>query len=572
MSNATYKALIEAVTTQRAGELGSTDSATAFMSVVNELILQPYDLTVDEIDAGVTDGNGDGQVDAMYVLANGAVLTGEEEDELPDKGPLEIELVIIQSKYSDGFQENTLKIIRNTANDLIDLKKNYAGYLPNYSEKLQDAFALARKALVVSAGRTGKVRVRAFYATKGSTANIHPTVHTTASVLRSELSALTATSDVNLTFVGAEELIELSRLPKTRNRQLEIQQSISSDTGDSFVCLVTLGSLVKFLSDDKGALIRSLFDANVRDFLGRTEVNDAIKSTLGELQEGDFWWFNNGITIVASNIDQKGKILALEDPLLVNGLQTSNVIFSFMTDPGLDHDLKEKRIEQIVLIKIIEPPNEKLRDEVIKATNSQTHIPKPYLRGMDRVHRNIEDHLKSYELYYERRKNQYKNAGKKRTEIVTLSEVAQSLMAAFLFRPADARGRPNSLLKSDEDYRSLFSESYSLDAFRNVIVAKRLVSARLAAVYPTEPATFRNDIVFHVLAYISARQFHSLSHASTGWTTKVLDEGAADAAIAAVVALFKAAGATDRVAKSPEFQKDVLAAAKSDTAESAAAD
>ena len=91
--------------------------------------------------------------------------------------------------------------------------------------------------------------------------------------------------------------------------------------------------MIAFLSDGKGNLIRGLFDANVRDFLGKTEVNDAIWATLENLAvEEDFWWLNNGITIVASTADQKGKKLALTEPLLVNGLQTSNVIFSFMND------------------------------------------------------------------------------------------------------------------------------------------------------------------------------------------------------------------------------------------------
>jgi hypothetical protein len=105
--------------------------------------------------------------------------------------------------------------------------------------------------------------------------------------------------------------------------------------------------------------------ANVRDFLGQAEVNEAITATLHQLSDGDFWWFNNGITIVASAVDQKGKTLALSDPLLVNGLQTSNVIHSFITDLNVDEELKSKRRQQIVLVKLIVPPNERLRDDII---------------------------------------------------------------------------------------------------------------------------------------------------------------------------------------------------------------
>jgi AIPR protein len=355
--------------------------------------------------------------------------------------------------------------------------------------------------------------------------------------------------------LGAEQLVGISRLPQTPQRDLEVEKVLSSDSGDSFVCLITIDSLVSFLSDEKGNLIRGLFDANVRDFLGRTEVNDAIRATLETLTDEDFWWLNNGITIVASKADQKGKKLAMAEPLLVNGLQTSSVIFGFMTDTSVDQSLRDKRKRNVVLAKIIVPPDEKVRDEIIKATNSQTHIPKPYLRGMDRVHRNIEDHLKASGLFYERRKNQYKNLGKSRSTIVTLSEVGQALMATILFRGGDARGRPNSLLKSDADYQSLFSEAYRLDAFKNVVVAKRTVSNELISMAPGEGSGFRNNVVFHVLAYISARRFHNSQHAAAGWASLQLDQATITEAIVDVVALFKGAGGTDQEAKSPGFQK-----------------
>lgn len=561
MSNETYKTLLDAAVEERAKEL-STSESEAFENLAVTLLMIPYDLSVDEIDAGITDGNGDGQVDAMFVIVNGATLSGEETDEVPEKGPLEIDIVIIQSKKSDSFAENPLKSIRGTVNDLLDLNKQYAEYLSQYSELLQDKFALARKALLASAGRISKIRVKVYYASSGSISNIHSTVRATAATLKSDLAGRAATTDVAVEFYGAEQLVAISRLPNTRTKELEVQQSLSSDNGDSFACLVTIDALIAFLSDEKGDLIRGLFDANVRDFLGKTEVNDAIWATLENLIEEDFWWLNNGITIVAASADQKGKKLVMAEPLLVNGLQTSNVIFAFMNEPAIQNEIKDLRRKNMVLAKIIVPPNEKIRDEIIKATNSQTHIPKPYLRGMDRVHRNIEDHLKGSGLFYERRKNQYKNLGKARSAIVTLSELAQAMMAALLFRGGDARGRPNSLLKSDSDYQSLFSEGYILDSFKNVILAKREIAKRLTFLFPQESAGFRNNVIFHILAFLSSVRFHTTSHAAASWAPLQLQPSEIDEAIETVVVLFKKIGGTDQIAKSPSFQATILAEAK----------
>jgi hypothetical protein len=41
----------------------------------------------------------------------------------------------------------------------------------------------------------------------------------------------------------------------------------------------------------------------------------------------DFWWLNNGITILATSATMVGKTLHLEDIQIVNGLQTTETIF-----------------------------------------------------------------------------------------------------------------------------------------------------------------------------------------------------------------------------------------------------
>ncbi|MER8626003.1 AIPR family protein [Mesorhizobium sp. M1143] len=552
-----YKALIDVVIAARKADLQSDDSE-AFENIVNGLVLEPFDLNVDEIETGITDGNGDGQIDAMFVLANGTLLSSENADELPPKGPIEIDVALIQAKNTNGFEETPLKLIRSTVADLLKLDQPYPKYLASYSELLQDKFRTLRNVIIASAGRTAKVRVRVYYATKASTENIHPTVLATGKALSGDLSSLVATSDVQLTYLGAKELIDLSRLPKTRKRDLGFQEALSSGDGRTFACLVSIDALMAFLSDENGDLIRPLFDANVRDFLGKTDVNQAIRETLETLEGEDFWWFNNGITIVASHVDQKGKRLVLDDPLLVNGLQTSNVIHAFIRDPTVKETVKSNILSKSVLIRIIEPPTEKVRDEIIKATNSQTHIPKAYLRGMDSIHRNIEDHFRHAGVYYERRKNQYRNAGYPRSSIVTLSELAQSVMSAFLFRGADARGRPTSLLKSDTDYALLFNDKVPLESYRNVIAVKHEIVVKLAMLFPDRGSAFRNDVVFHILAYSSARRFHNHVHAAMTFKG---DPENLDDDIVTVVDLFLQEGGTDRVAKSPSFEDQIKEAA-----------
>lgn len=103
MSNENYKALISAMVQDRAKEIGTSDKSEAFESIVNNLVLDTYDLGVDEIEAGITEGSGDGQIDAMYIIVNGISLIREDNDGISPKGPLEIDVVFIQAKHVYSF-------------------------------------------------------------------------------------------------------------------------------------------------------------------------------------------------------------------------------------------------------------------------------------------------------------------------------------------------------------------------------------------------------------------------------------------------------------------------------------
>lgn len=561
MSNDTYRVLVQQMADDYAKSSEIKDVTKAFELVVNSLLMAGYDLSVDEIEDGITDGGADGQVDAMYVLVNGIVLTEEgiENKIFPDRGPVEIDIVLIQSKFVDGFEQNPLKSVRATVSDLMNLSQDYSKLnFSSYNSSVQQKFSIARYAVFASSGRAATIRCRIYYATKASTSNIHASVQETGRALEQELGKASATKDSKIIYLGAEEIIELSRRPQIHVRQLAFQEMLSHDE-NSYACLVTIESLMAFLSDETGALIRAMFDANVRDFLGTTtDVNEGILNTLETLGSEDFWWFNNGVTFVTDAVEPKGKVLTVTDPLLVNGLQTSNVIHAFMSSSDIDPNAKGHINSKRILVRVIKPTSDAIRDGIIRATNSQTHIPKPYLRGMDRVHRNIEDYFRKEGLFYERRKNQYRNQDKARSSIVTLTEMSQSLQAALLFRGGDARGRPTTLIKDDKDYKLLFSENYPLETFLRVIRIKRQLMSLLADEYPDRSAGFRNNVIWHLLAYTSGCHFHNTGHASEGWARTVIPLKWLADAVKAVVKEFDEAGGTDGVAKSPGFQ-DLIA-------------
>ena len=144
------------------------------------------------------------------------------------------------------------------------------------------------------------------------------------------------------------------------------------------------------------------------------------------LFRSDFWWLNNGITILAEKvIPVTNKELSIINPEVVNGLQTSTEIYNYYSE---NLGLLESE-NRNVLIRVIVPASEESRDNIIFATNNQTNIPKSSLRVTDTIHLQIEMYFKSRGLYYDRRKNYYKNQKKKAADIVGVSFLAQCLIS-----------------------------------------------------------------------------------------------------------------------------------------------
>jgi AIPR protein len=164
---------------------------------------------------------------------------------------------------------------------------------------------------------------------------------------------------------------------------------------------------------------------------------------------------------------------------------------------NLNRDISTIARERHVLVRVLKPNSESSRDRIIRATNSQTFIDAASLRATDEIHRKIEEWFKVHQLYYERRKNFYKNAGMPRDRIVSIPVLAQAVMAVVLHKPDVARARPSSLLKRDDDYLKVFNPDYSLQLYLNTALILQRVD-RFLSDQPL-PTMARYNRKFHSL-------------------------------------------------------------------------
>lgn len=524
-----------------------------------EQLLKDFDLSTDELLEGLTGGANDGGIDALYVFEDGKLLD-EDADHAGAKKGVELALFLVQSKRSGSFAEKTIQIVGDTLEDLLDLSKDRQELDDTglYSAQLLARAEIFREALTALANRRPEVRIVVAYATKGDTGAIADGVKKRADRLAKKIKGLISDAEVEVAFLGAKELRRLSQQEPSQVLPLAFENSLP-DEDNSYVALVRLKEYFNFIRDN-GSLRRYVFEGNVRDFEGEVEVNREIRLSLEDSSAPQFWWLNNGVTILCSGVTSRGKTFYVEDPQIVNGLQTSMVIFDHFSSG------KKKSGDRRLLVRVVQTDNRVTRDRIIRSTNRQTRVPDASLRATDEFQRDVETYFVHEGWFYDRRKNYWKNQRKPADRIIQIPYLAQAVMAAVLGDPASARARPSSLIKDDKDYQRVFDASRPIDVYLWAARAQRAADTFLRSDQAEANSEERANLRFHLTSVAVAQ---ALGHrvfnpsqvaplASTEFTDD--DFGSALEKLRDAVAAYQAQTglALDRVAKSSDFVKFLL--------------
>jgi hypothetical protein len=428
-----------------------------FHLFVSEQILKDLDLSYDEIEEGIVDNGGDGGIDAIYTFIN-QELVQRDSDLINPKKNSSIEVFMIQSKNTTGFSESAIEKCDFSAKDLFDLEKPIDELRSVYNNDLLRNIEVFRNQYLNLASKFPSLRFKYYYATKGI--EVHQNVERKVNILQKTIKDYFDNAEVDFEFLTAQRLIELSRKERLTSKEIRLQDNPISTKDGGYIAIAPIKSYYEFIVDEQNDLIKYFFDANIRDYQVNVEVNKEIRKTLNSNNPiEDFWWLNNGITITASYATFASKKLYVEDPQIVNGLQTSFEIYKYFSENRIDTD------ERNVLLRIIKAPNEVSRLKVIKATNSQTNIPPASLRATDPIHRDIEDYLIPKGYYYDRRKNYYKNQGRPTNKIISIPLLAQIVMSVLKHKPNYARARPSTLIKNQSDYIEIFNTSIPVELY-----------------------------------------------------------------------------------------------------------
>lgn len=531
------------------------DEASFFEYFSSSQILKDYDLSDDEIENGIVGSSGDGGCDSIYIFLNKNLVLPDQIDSIIPSKESKVEMVIIQSKRETSFKESAIQKWKDVSNNLLSLSNSLSDFTTRYNDDVRESFGFFRDLYTKLLRSRVKLEFKYIYVSYAE--ELHPNVKQQAEELKELVCKLFPNAKVNIEFVGAAELYDKYNTPAETIVNLPLAEvPIALGKNKNYVGLVSLKDYYRFIVSEDNILRRKFFEANVRDYQGRNNVNSSIRETLETGQSEDFWWLNNGITILTSEaMLVNNRELQLTNPEIVNGLQTSNEIYLYFKNNLnlLDSETRN------VLVRIIVPDSEESRDNIIFATNNQTNIPKASLRVTDPIHLQIELYLKGRGLFYDRRKNYYKNQGKKPSEIIGVSFLGQCLITLFLKKPDYARARPSTILTDDDSYNKLYIENQDLDVFYRCAVLGKKVQKNLKRTIQYTSAE-KSDILFYLLYGVVANSIKKNN--ITIADIKHLDiDSITDDVISEVkdkiYNIYKENGGNGRVAKSSEFVNKV---------------
>lgn len=513
-----------------------------------EQVLKKYELNDAEIESGIVGKGGDGGIDSIYCFIDRLIVREDTSISQLKKAnrPVRVELVVIQSKGGKGsFDAAVLDKLLPTITDLFNISKPIAEFAKHYNKQLVDIVDRFRKHYLDLVRQRPALFITFHYVCQGE--ELHPDVAHKKEIILNKVKELFPQAQTDLRFIGAKALMALYDLTPPAKIELTAPKIMAS--GEGYVCLVPLRNFFNFISDTEKELVRHIFESNVRDYQGNVKVNKDIHETLVGTGKEDFWWLNNGVTILASDVyAATGEKLIISDPQIVNGLQTSRVVFTYFKESGKESDPRN------ILVRVVKTQDQAARDRIIKATNSQTSIPDAWLHATEELHRRIEDYFLSHGLYYDRRKNFYKNQGKPASRIVTIPRLAQAVTAIYLQKPDDARARPSTVLR--KTYTQVFHRNQPPDLYLKCAQLVNTIEEFLANPDLELVSTEQNNLEFHLAMYvaciISKSTLMPPDRISKMVIPKQSDKVISDS-FKAVKKIYTRLGGDDTVSKGPEF-------------------
>ncbi len=440
--------------------------------------IDPSDITTSDNDAGI---------DGIIIIADGELVTTEEEINSifeSHKRNLEVEFIFIQSKTSEKFKKKEITNFGDGVYDFLNEEPSFP-----HDEVLSEAHKVFNKIIDnVHKVKRGKPNAKTYFVATGTWNNEK---ELTAS-LKTNLKKIESTGyfgEVECLKLDRDELIKLwSSIHQPVEAIVKVKGYIPYENingvEEAYICVISAKNFINSLLKDNDERIKSgIFEENVRAFLGEdNSVNSKIKVTLDSSETRDrFAILNNGITIVSPDVRVQSDTISLFNYQIVNGCQTSHVLFR-------NKDLVDD--STMLTVKVIEVNDEDIVNQIVEATNNQSYVADEKFLSLKSKAKNVEVYFNSCndgaseesKIYFERREKQYTGMGISDSKIFDIRTVARAFSAMFLEIPHIAASYPtqifeqsgNRLFQDEQNEIAYYCATLALYKFTKLFNSKKL--------------------------------------------------------------------------------------------------
>ena len=296
----------------------------AFERIAIEQILKDYDISQEQLDSGGIDGRDDGGIDGFYFMINGHLIEEYEQEEYLPKTNTELKLYLITCKHEDSFKQQVINSLIATVQEIFNFRLDEQDLVGSYNADLLKKRNMFKFFYEKIAYSLEKFEIEIIYATRGDTNEVAENITSRANQVENTLKRLFSNCNAKFSFIGSQELLEAYRKRPKLSSDLKFVEMISQE--NSYLLICNLKDYYNFITDEDGKLKKYFLDSNVRDYMGLNRVNEDILNTLKNKSSTEFWFLNNGITILSNKVVNSGKKVTIENVQIVNGLQTTQTI------------------------------------------------------------------------------------------------------------------------------------------------------------------------------------------------------------------------------------------------------
>ncbi|NPD44255.1 AIPR family protein [Lentimicrobium sp. S6] len=319
-------------------------------------IYKNSDCSVEDAADSVVDGGDDNGIDAIYY------------------SPLNKKMIILQSKWSNtGIGEPDSAGVSKFCTGIKDL---FNTDFERFNEKIKRKTIQIKKALEEY---DTKYEILFIDTHTAQNLAIHSTRHI-EDILKEMNDTGDDSQDQIVSFKRLHQGKVFSSLAKSSGNDpidLEIgltQWGMVSEPHKAFYGMISGEEIASWWDNYE----TRLFEKNIRQVLGTTEVNEEIEKTLNDYPDL-FWYFNNGITIICDTVT-KSKLggstrdlgsFMLKNIAVVNGAQTVSTIGKYLSKQ-IENNLENVKVH-LRIISLNETP-ERFGEDVTKTNNRQNRI------------------------------------------------------------------------------------------------------------------------------------------------------------------------------------------------------